>query len=158
MKVLGANLGSNLDGKQLKDGGACVIVDGKIEVAIAEERLSRIKNDGGFARSVPYCLDYLDLSLHDLDAIVISSCLDPMRYDKHAWGFNELDQNKIHYVSHHLSHAYSSFLVSSFEEAIIIVIDSGGNFLENCNEVSDEWWKYKREQNSYYIARVCYEL
>ena len=47
MLVLGMNLGETRFGKKLKDGGVCIVNDGKIEIAIAEERLSRKKADGG---------------------------------------------------------------------------------------------------------------
>lgn len=154
MKVLGVNLGTNSRNKALRDGGACVVIDGQVAIAIAEERITRAKTDGGFAQSVPYCLDYLGIKLRDLDAVVVSSCLDITRQDKRLWGFNEIEEDKLHYTSsHHLSHAYSSFMVSPFEEALIIVMDSGGSFLDTESISADEWWKCKREQNSYYLGK-----
>lgn len=154
MKVLGVNLATNSRNKVLRDGGACVVIDGQVAIAIAEERVTRIKTDSGFAQSVPYCLDSLDIKLSDLDAVVVSSCLDRDRQDKKLWGLNGIEEDKLHYLpSHHLSHAYSSFMVSPFDEALIIVMDAGGNFLDNDGSSTDEWWKCKREQNSYYIGK-----
>src|SRR5579885_1978174 len=154
MKVLGVNLATNSRDKVLRDGGACVVIDGQVVIAIAEERVTRVKTASGFARSVSYCLDSLDIKLGDLDAVVVSSCLDLDRQDKKLWGFHGIEEDKLHYLSsHHLSHAYSSFMVSPFDEALIIVMDSGGNFLDNDSISADEWWKCRREQNSYYIGR-----
>lgn len=147
--VLGFNLGTTRLGQRLRDGAACIIKDGEVEVAIAEERVTRDKYTGGFQNSLRYCLENADLDFDQLDKIVYSTCVEgPYRPDVEA----TLDASPgiIEPVSHHLSHAHSAFDVSGFDEAIVLVIDAGGNLLEA--PASDEWWKEDREQHSYYVA------
>jgi len=56
------------------DAGACIIEDGKIKVAINEERLSRRKLDVGFPkRSIIACLDYMKLKPSDILIIACST-------------------------------------------------------------------------------------
>ena len=52
------------------DAGACIVEDGKIKIAINEERLTRKKLDIGFPeKSIRACLDYLRLKPTDINAI-----------------------------------------------------------------------------------------
>ena len=56
------------------DSGACILEDGKILVAINEERLSRRKLEIGFPkRSINECLKYLNLKARDIDMIAVST-------------------------------------------------------------------------------------
>lgn len=54
------------------DSAACLVRDGEVIAAIAEERLNRKKHSSDFpARAIDYCLEYGELdSLNNLDAIV----------------------------------------------------------------------------------------
>ena len=60
MIVLGFSVGH--------DKGAVLIKDGKVVVGITQERLSRIKHDGGYSNgeipvsSIMYCLSELDIA------------------------------------------------------------------------------------------------
>lgn len=147
MNILGINLGSTSFGKSLKDGGACLLIDDEIAVSIAEERLTRKKSDGGFAKSVPYCLDTAGLKLADIDQVVYSTCCEP-ESETTLDGFEDTETTRS--VSHHLSHAHNAFCLSPFEETIVIVIDAGGNTLST--ESEHRWWACQREQASYFIA------
>ncbi len=40
--MLGLNLGKTEKGKELRDGGVCIIENGRIVFAIAEEQASRV--------------------------------------------------------------------------------------------------------------------
>lgn len=40
----------------------------------------------------------------------------------------EVDPSRISFVSHHLSHAWSAFSMSGFEQSLILTIDGGGDF------------------------------
>ena len=63
MKILGFNYGH--------DASACLLVDGEIKAAIAEERLTRIKNDASFPiHSIRWCLEWCCLESTDLDMVV----------------------------------------------------------------------------------------
>jgi carbamoyltransferase len=151
MISLGINKGATRYGKILKDGGAAIISDDIIVSAISEERLTLAKGASGFEKAVPYLLKNADLKLSDIDIVIYSSCCE----------FNpEIDNsltklipgtNIVRCPSHHFSHALSAYFTSGFDEAIIIVNDSGGDVLEKMSDTS--WWRYDREQASYFIGR-----
>ena len=51
---------------------ASIMVDGVIVAAIEEERLTRIKNDGGFPyKSIELCLEVAGLSISDIDEVAV---------------------------------------------------------------------------------------
>jgi carbamoyltransferase len=148
MVILGVNLPSTYFNKPLYDGGVCVVVDGQIIMAIAEERVTRKKRAGGFENSLAYSLARLNLSENDIDLIVYSTCCETIR-NSHL--INGLERVRTAACNHHLSHALSVYLTSPFEEAIILVMDAGGQVLEE--KVAGEWWRSDREQHSYFLAR-----
>lgn len=52
------------------DSAACLVQDGRITAAVAEERLSRIKHDNTFPhRAISFCLDWGNLRPTDIDAV-----------------------------------------------------------------------------------------
>jgi carbamoyltransferase len=64
VKVLGVSYGYH-------DASACLVVDGRIVAAAAEERFSRQKHDASFpALAIDYCLGEVGLSTSDLDQAV----------------------------------------------------------------------------------------
>ncbi|MFT4807680.1 MAG: carbamoyltransferase [Paraglaciecola sp.] len=144
--ILGVNSGKTSFGKLIKDGASCLIKDGNIIGAIPEERLSRKKHDGGFKLGVEFLLDKANIDESDIDLVIQSSCCEPEKF-LNPTGLLARNEKT---VNHHLSHAYNVFKLSGFPEAIVIVIDAGGNVLEN--NVTNTWWKQKREQHSYYLA------
>jgi carbamoyltransferase len=155
MLVAGINLGSTWFGKTLKDGGSCIVNPEGILIALSEERVSRKKAAGGFDESLPLCCSALGLDLRDVDLVVYSSCCELPREDFDISPFVGIHTRvrTIVIPSHHLSHALSAYLASPFEEAIILVLDSGGNILNTKGERQSEWWKCEREQHSYYVGR-----
>ena len=57
---------------------AALVIDGKPVVAIAEERLNRVKHHGGFpAQSIQRCLDYAGAAFSDIDAVAIQPVVEP---------------------------------------------------------------------------------
>lgn len=147
MIVAGINIASTKYNKELKDGGLCIIEDGNIRFAIAEERVSRKKRAGGFQEAFQYALNKLNLTKSDIDLIVYSSCCEKVRPDFRIKNFEDIKSIP---CNHHYSHALGVYLTSPFDESIIIVLDAGGNVL---NSDSDSWWASRREQHSYFIAR-----
>ena len=71
------------------DSSACVIIDGQIRAAIAEERLTRAKNDASFPyQAIHWCLDWCGLSGADID--IVASAGTTMRMDcYHFFDFPE---------------------------------------------------------------------
>src|SRR6266542_4426421 len=149
MLIAGVNTGRTRNGRALKDGAACLLRDGEVIVAVAEERLTRQKHDGGFARALPYCLSAVGALADDLDMVVVSSCADGAPEDGCDIGL-PLDASRIRGMpSHHLSHAYAAFLTSPFAEAVIMVIDNEGNLIGEGHD--SEFWRGRVERNSYYL-------
>ena len=55
------------------DAAACIIKDGKILIAVEEERINRIKHSSGFPiKSINYCLKYSNLKISDIDFVCIN--------------------------------------------------------------------------------------
>lgn len=55
------------------DSTACIVVNGKLVVAIEEERLTRVKHTYAFPyRSIKRCLDIAGLKLEEIDAVAVS--------------------------------------------------------------------------------------
>lgn len=53
------------------DSSACLVVDGTITAAIAEERLSRVKHDASFPKlSIDFCLEKSNLTISEVDEVV----------------------------------------------------------------------------------------
>jgi carbamoyltransferase len=112
MKILGMNT--------QHDGGCCLIVDGEIVCAISEEKLTRKKGATGWWYSLRYCLERAQINLSEIDLAVFSS------YSGGLTAFG-LRPGRTAVVDHHLSHAASSFLLSPFGDALIVVLDGTGN-------------------------------
>lgn len=52
------------------DSSACVIIDGEVKAAIAEERLTRAKNDASFPiNAIRWCLEWCGLKDSDIDVL-----------------------------------------------------------------------------------------
>ena len=161
MKIIGFNLEKTSYDLPLDNGGACLIVDGKVKMLINEERLSRQQYSAGFKQSIDYLLKNNGLNLEDIDLFVASRCLDivpsiPEVQKQLAENGFDVSKNKIAVCDHHLSHAFSAYYPSGFEKAIIVVIDGDGNVLTNKLESGTEnaknYFKNKIEHNSYFVG------
>lgn len=145
MLIIGANLGATSYGKRLPDGSLSVLRDEKVEFAAAEERFSRTKCDGGFDLAFEAYLKRWKRKRSDIELFVFSSCCDELGRAPIPGG---VAVERVVFCSHHLSHALGSFVWSNFDEAIAIVIDSGGDNLEPLK--AGQWWRSAREQHSFF--------
>lgn len=161
MKILGINacLCLDLDGniRNIDGGGACLMIDGKISIGITEERITKKKYDGGFHNAVDYILTNSDLKMDEIDYIVCSFYGVPYKIPeklldqvKIMLGLEKDDKRFIVMPSHHLSHAYSAYFLSSFNNGLIIVNDNEGQIIVGDNSVP--LYQTACERNSYYIA------
>jgi carbamoyltransferase len=142
--VLGVNLSH--------DRSACLILDGKVAVAVEEERLDRIRHSEGFLvagyfdrltktlpmKAITYCLRAAGVGLDDLDLVV---------GNRHASDQSELrlrrelpirDPGRIRELpvpSHHLAHAYACYFASPFDDAAILVVDGVGGRLPHTGRI-----------------------
>jgi carbamoyltransferase len=137
MIVLGFSVGH--------DKGAVVIKDGRVVVGITQERLSRVKHDGGYSNgdipvsSIMYCLSELDITIEDIDLVVYSTTeLMDNTYELFNKVF-KIPRKKLQFMPHHLAHAYSSFFSSGFDEGAVIVADASGSILNHKTKLK-EWY------------------
>lgn len=153
MRIIGCNIDETRFGMPLYDGGICLIENGEIRVAINEERTSRAKHAPGFHSSLQICLERLGYTIKDIDMIVLSNCCEtPLGSDDLSRLPFDFGDTKVHFIpSHHLSHAYSAFMVSPFEEALIVIHDNEGNALDK--RAGSQYWLNSLERSSYYIGR-----
>jgi carbamoyltransferase len=133
------------------DASATLLIDGEIVGAIEEERLNRIKHTNKFPlNAIREVLDQRNLTLEQVDffayyatAEFITSTFKEFYYTdpyydkaflarkvisrlfKEALNF-DIDENKICFVDHHLSHAASAFYMSGFKESLILTLDGTG--------------------------------
>lgn len=153
MKVLGVSYGYH-------DASACVVVDGVVVAAAAEERFTRQKHDANFpAFAVEFCLAQAGLGIDDIDQVafhedphakfsrVLTSALSAFPgsrrefvnamkswLGKKLWSLGTIssrlgvDPRKIHYLSHHFSHAVQAFLGSGRDHAAVLVVDAVGDW------------------------------
>ncbi len=131
---LGLNLGH--------DRSAALVRDGKVAVAIQQERLDRLKHSVGYLHqaagdptqvqlpleSIRYCLEAAGIQLADVSTIsanmpgidhsasILRRCLPP-----------DAAAKVIDTPSHHLMHAYSAYWPSGFQDAVILVADASGS-------------------------------
>ena len=134
MAHLGINLGH--------DRSVAVVSDGKIQIAIEQERLDRIKHSVGFlnqsvgdmskielpSQAIKYCMDALGIKWSNIQSITANMPGIDHSLEILKSSLPSSVHSKIHQIpSHHLSHAYSAFWPSNFEEAIILSIDASGS-------------------------------
>ncbi|MGD3111998.1 carbamoyltransferase family protein [Streptomyces sp. YGL11-2] len=129
---------------QGNDSAACLVVDGEIVAAAAEERFTGEKATGSLpVAAIDHCLRAAGIKSSDVDAIAHG-----FNYDRHrglfepsyftevlsgrtvvdgltAAGWEEVE-SRFHPVDHHLAHAASAFQPSGYESALCVVSDGMG--------------------------------
>lgn len=128
------------------NAGVCLLKDGEIIFSIEEERLTRQKYDGGPFASMLKILDYTD----KLDFLVIAHTTPKETagridfsgedmYTGFARKLNLIDRKGDRFNHpqvidlshiHHKLHAACAFYRSGFEDAVAVIIDGAGTFLE----------------------------
>lgn len=111
------------------DFSTCIFKDDKLISFIEDERILRKKHSffngmGTTLMKTPalkYTLEETGLSINDADFIVANSSLEQYYYIRTP------RRKDIHFINHHLAHAASAFLPSSFNRAAIMIVDGAGN-------------------------------
>lgn len=146
MKILGLN-GWTVRGH---DGGASLLVDGKLKFAIEEERLVGIRHayDMIPKKSIEMILDMEQMSMNDIDKIAIgwnypelwsmfgSRFMSKKEVSKELFGTSACF-DKIEYVEHHIAHACSAFYPSGFDKALVLVLDGQGEYIATSVFIGD---------------------
>jgi carbamoyltransferase len=138
------------------DSSACLIKDGKVILAVEEERFSGIKHDSSFPeKSIKWIIEESRFSFEDIEEVcfyekplvkthrVVTNCLKNFQIvDAFKFGakgikqyFNLVKKLKwmfskaqIKFTSHHDSHIAYSYLTSPYREAAILSIDGVGEW------------------------------
>lgn len=146
MKILGLN-GWTVRGH---DGGASLLVDGKLKFAIEEERLVGIRHayDMIPKKSIEMALDMEKISMDDVDKVAIgwnypelwkmfgSRFMSKKEVSKEIFGTSAYS-DKIEYVEHHIAHACSAFYPSGFDKALVLVLDGQGEYIATSVFIGD---------------------
>lgn len=126
MRVIGFSVGH--------DKGAVLIEDGEIVIGITQERITRLKHDGGYSggaipvQCILYCLNNRGLKFSDINLWAYSTTEEIDDVDQKMTEFlGHSLGDRLLFVPHHLAHAYSSFFSSNFDEAAVIVADASGS-------------------------------
>jgi carbamoyltransferase len=137
--------------KAIRSGGSAYIEvgnDGADITALAEERSTGKKYDGGYEASLTEILNSTDSSLDTLDFLAVSSCCEPIK--DVLSGLPDLGSAKLVPVGHHESHATLAFLGSGYEDALVAVSDGGGDVLDAYEPDDYRWWLHPREQLTFW--------
>ena len=138
------------------DSSVCLIKDGKVVLAVEEERFSGIKHDSSFPeKSIKWIIEESRFSFEDIEEVcfyekplvkthrVVTNCLKNLQIvDAFKFGakgikqyFNLVKKLKwmfskaqIKFTSHHDSHIGYSYLTSPYREAAILSIDGVGEW------------------------------
>jgi carbamoyltransferase len=123
------------------DTACAAVIDGEVKVAIEEERLNGVKHCDGrspYGRIIPfmsirYCCEHLGIKPNDVDLWVVNavyeSAVDALR--QQLIGIPPEKVINVERPGHHMSHAYSAFYPSSFEEAAVLSLDVNGGLYNN---------------------------
>ena len=118
------------------NNAACLVVGGDLVRMIEEERLNRFK----FSSRVPprlsieACLAAGDATLDDVDLIAVGweAGNRQKRKKRFPWNFLarllpfDIEDPRIRFVRHHLSHAIASYYLSGYPQANVISLDAYG--------------------------------
>ena len=118
------------------ENGVALLSGGRV-IAIAEERLDRVKHSSAFpSLSIDYCLKALDIKPDSIDLIAIERV--KLKSDQQIKDlFREWDKDNcfasatIEVIGHHDAHAASAFFCSPYNEAAILIYDAVGDQYKN---------------------------
>jgi carbamoyltransferase len=155
--ILGVHCATQLDGRYAADGNVAVVVNGRPAFAVAQERVTRRKYDGGFVEAARYALDTVGLSIGDVDAVAVSTFGRPdgpgepenqavARLVEDALGSGP-EYGVV--PSHHLVHAMSAAAQCGYDRALVAVIDNEGSILGP--RFAPSLWPHPLERTSYYL-------
>ena len=127
MKILGVNLSNN--------GSICLLNDGKIELYLEAERLTRRKRDYNVNRLINLVEEVDHVALADANwiqnktkSLKTAASLQKLKKKFPDAEFHDFRDR------HHLTHAACGFYNSDFKEAAVIIVDSSGSAFDEGDE------------------------
>lgn len=117
------------------NGSVCLLVDGKIELFIEEERFTRVKYDANPLKSLFYIL-----SKYHIDVLALAGTGEAM-YPPMTWTsentftgiVRKFNPNVVvfsYWDHHHAGHATGAFYNSGFDTASAIIVDGAGSIVD----------------------------
>lgn len=121
------------------DRGAALVEDGILGRAISQERLDRSKHS--VSDEIPFkAIDAIladrNMSIREVDCVAFSgdeiSAHHVESFVKQEFlDYYALDDITFYHVDHHLAHAWSTYAASGFDDALVLVADGGGDYVDN---------------------------
>lgn len=119
------------------DRGACIIKDGEVIAALANERIDRVKHSQSLKipfETIDILLKYCHIAIDDVGVIGLSGvAFEGMKmyewYRKEFFLYYNCPYIPFHLITHHDAHAYSTYYSSGLDESLVFVFDGGGDFL-----------------------------
>ena len=155
--VVGINMSNHPEtGKPTADGGVAIAIDNVVRYACAEERVSRLKYDGGFQCSLHNGMDALGITADAIDVVGLVGFGQQVGAELPSYLANEVraevgQQARLVYCSsHHEGHAWAAIGQLSLKDALVVVIDHSGSVIESAKGGLDG---ARVEQTSYYLWR-----
>ncbi len=130
MKILGIHASFNGINH---DPSACLMIDGKIMMALEEERFNRVKTSVGYFPyySISEILNRNKLSIKDIDLVVSTGItFKPLKKKIHNSFLNYFGFcPEVKLINHAAGHIYGSYFSSGFSKSLCISIDALGDGL-----------------------------
>ncbi|GBF78224.1 hypothetical protein PA598K_06840 [Paenibacillus sp. 598K] len=196
MRILGLSGGfnsiredepGNFNINQMRENAAAVLVEnGKVIVAVEEERLNRIPGSNHRpVLAIQRCLSEAGLTLADIDRIAVygeekfynhllqrNYLADPSRYDTYATirqvirnylaeAFDHrFDERSIVFVKHQHAHAVSAFACSGYESALVLSMDRAEDGFSGlvAKAVNDQWELIQTYHDTDSLVSFCKEV
>ncbi|QTA79806.1 putative nebramycin 5' synthase, tobZ-like [Desulfonema limicola] len=106
------------------DSSACLLIENKLEMAIAKERITRKKHDSGDPiQCIEYILKAKNLKKEDIDTVVRSNWFDSVELNNDY--YTEFQDVKVSY-EHHFFHAHAASCAAVNLPCIILIVDGRG--------------------------------
>lgn len=155
--ILGVHCSLQQDGTYAADGNVALVIDGTPVFAVAQERVTRRKYDGGFSEAADYALRSTGLSISDVQTVAISTFGrpdlpgDPENHEVVSAVRDTLGAGPDYrgLPSHHLAHALSAAAQCGYDRALVAVIDNEGSILGARRGPVP--WRHPLERTSYYL-------
>lgn len=116
--ILGLNFGH--------DGSVCLIKNGKLQIAIATERITRKKKDSSFNEDViNYVLESTNTSLEEIDCVATNDFKQQIFGNDYLVDTLKIKEKefKTYIIPHHLAHCASAYYTSAFQNAYCFSMD-----------------------------------
>ena len=150
-RILGIN--------RTSDAAICLMENGEVKVAIAKERLTRNKHDWGKLGDIPMYISHLPELQEPIDMVVECYSSDEERNNLDAYHqelrehLNLVPHAPIVEIPHHLSHTYSGFFPSGFDDAAVLVMDYQGSYRPLISYEQNDGDSHDLEVMSYYACK-----